>query len=256
MRLAQLSKPLLKKSSRLYPMAKADMMGIATLRISDQSERELEKICEIPPDNLKKVIANLGAVDRPIISPKALRVAIGSTVGDDAGILVKHLVSLVLLYVKDNREISDIVDALRLTLSKKWGGEDDERMKKWLSIEPDFKMLMTNEHVIIAAKSFELAGDFENSLHSTRIISDIRPVFNQERTAIIGEILCSGLRLDYYNGSYDRNSISIAMSEEDIKHLSEECVKAINKIEVEKKVVKDTMNIETYVSGENIHDFT
>jgi hypothetical protein len=172
-------------------------MAVIPLEVGERSGRDLERICEIGPESIKAAVTTLASRTRPIISPNALRRALESTVGDDvARVLVRQLISLRLLNARRGRKIDDIVEALTLGLEKKWDKDENDKISKWLNIKSDFTDLLSSNHVLTTAKAFGLSYDFERILDSARIISDIRPVFNNDRTEIIGAIICSTIVLD------------------------------------------------------------
>lgn len=234
-------------------------MAVIPLAVGERSGRDLERICEIPPESIKAAVTTLASRKRPIISPNALRRALEPAVGavgdDVARVLVRHLISLRLLNARRGRKIDDIVESLTLGLKKKWDKDETDKFHRWLNIKADFTELLGNNHILTTTKAFDLSSDFERILESARIISDIRPVFNDDRTEIIGTIICSTLRLAYTDGDNDK-SITIAMDEEDLRNLAKECERALTKIAVGKRFPAEHQDIETFVCGEKIDDFT
>lgn len=97
----------------LYPPESTELLqqsnfGMAStpLAVSEQSRRDMERICEIPPESIKAAIAALASHKRPIISPNTLRDVLAPTVDADvAGTLVRQLLSLGLLNTRRGRDI-------------------------------------------------------------------------------------------------------------------------------------------------------
>jgi hypothetical protein len=228
-------------------------MAATPLAVSEQSGLDLERISEISPETITAALRVLETRERPIISPNTLRSVLAPTVGADvAGILVRQLLSLGLLSTRKGQDIDEIVESLTLGLRKKWDSDRKEYLAKWSKLKSKFAELLRSHHVLCAAKAFDLSYDFEHILHSARIITDIRPVFNIEKTEIIGTIICNRLRLVYHDNDAQK-SISIAISEDDLQALVEECEKARTKIDLARRFPEANQKIESmeaFVSGE------
>ena len=82
-----------------------------------------------------------------------------------------------------------------------------------------------------------------------RIITDIRPIFNDDATDIDASVISYTLRLNYDNPE-GNHSLSIAMDESDIEELIQQCNRAFSKAQLSKDRMRNTAGIPTIISGE------
>jgi hypothetical protein len=90
--------------------------------------------------------------------------------------------------------------------------------------------LLKVEWVRITIKAIDLSYEFANLLQESRIITDIRPIFNEEADTIEGSVVTFTLRLNFLNaGQYE--SLSIAVDAADLEILESQCKRALQKAE-------------------------
>ena len=78
------------------------------------------------------------------------------------------------------------------------------------------------------AKALDLSYDYANLLQTTRIVTDIRPIFDNDVTKIDAAVVSFTLRLSYDN-TEGNHGLSIAMNQADVKALREQCDRALKK---------------------------
>ncbi len=98
------------------------------------------------------------------------------------------------------------------------------------------KLLSIKDSITITRKASDLAIDRQNILSSTRILTDIRPVFGIEKEdEIKSVIVIHNLRIEYGEG-FRKKRIYFALDNEDLKkRLKKDITKAENK---EKAIIK------------------
>ncbi|MGC3972350.1 MAG: hypothetical protein QM775_34915 [Pirellulales bacterium] len=146
-----------------------------------------------------------------------------------------------------NRQIGVIVAALRESLLSD-AGWDPEQISKWEKCELDFLSLVACDRVRLVANALDLSYEYANLYRSGRILTDIRPLFNEDATAIDASVVAFTFRLRYQNLDLEHD-LSIAMDVEDVKQLAEQCVRALRKAAVARDL-QSQMQIPTYVTGE------
>lgn len=115
--------------------------------------------------------------------------------------------------------------------------------------------LFQADAVRTVSKATDLAYDHANLFQGVRIVTDIRPVFNDlddDRLAIDGAVVSYTLRLHFDNREGD-HSLSIALDEADILVLQDQCERALRKAKIAYERMSQPQNagIPTVISGED-----
>jgi hypothetical protein len=91
--------------------------------------------------------------------------------------------------------------------------------------------LLNTEAFAIASKVARLSYDFERTFCSSKVLTDLRPVFSDDPTAPpVGYMVINTLKLDYHENG-DTGTMFIGMSEEDLRILRDTVNRAIEKSE-------------------------
>lgn len=97
-----------------------------------------------------------------------------------------------------------------------------------------------NDHpIMIAVKAQTLVYTHQNLFLGARLITDVRPVFNDSASEVDELVITHMLTLDYSDGSQRNSSITLAMDQEDIAQLQNQCERAATKILTLKGALKD-----------------
>jgi hypothetical protein len=78
------------------------------------------------------------------------------------------------------------------------------------------------------AKAIELSYDCDNLLQRTRVMTDVRPLFEDGGHAIDGAVVAHTLRLSYDSAGTD-HEISLSLDGTDLRRLIEDCERALQK---------------------------
>ena len=100
------------------------------------------------------------------------------------------------------------------------------------------------------AKALYLAYEYANLLQSVKILTDLRPVFNEGGDDIDGAVVSYTLRL-YYDNPEGNHSLSVAFDEQDIQNLHKECERALTKAKTVKRMVEQGMAKPVMIAGED-----
>ena len=109
--------------------------------------------------------------------------------------------------------------------------------------------LVDDKCVRLAATAIELSYDYANLLRRTKVLTDVRPIFNDAGDGIDGAVVSFTMRLRYSNADGEHD-LSIALDENDIKTLQEQCQRAILKARTASAMMVDRCEIAAIVSGE------
>lgn len=156
---------------------------------------------------------------------------------DAAKLLIKLLLSIQGTVRRFGAEVSDIIDSLKDSLDE--AGDEHEPFKA--EFDALSRLLSTNA-IRRAAKAIELSYDYANLLRNARIITDLRPLFDDDVTKIEGSIVSYTLRL-HYDSADGEHDVSLALDQRDIKNLKDQCERALLKATLAVASVKFPTNI-------------
>jgi len=129
--------------------------------------------------------------------------------------------------------------------------EDSEGLsQRWGSIAENLSELLCIPSLLPVVKGMMLSYDYANLMQTSNVLADIRPIYNDEGSEILGSVISFTLRVKYDSREGDK-SLSIAMDKKDVIRLREACDKALLKASTSKKVMIDAAGISSYVSGED-----
>lgn len=115
-------------------------------------------------------------------------------------------------------------------------------------VAPCIAELLESRLLRVATKSANLAYDYANLLRSARIITDVRPVFDDAVECIEGAVVSHVLRLKY-TGLDDETSVSIVLDAADVGRLQDECARALTKGKLSQKWLGEGKPIQCHVTG-------
>jgi hypothetical protein len=78
------------------------------------------------------------------------------------------------------------------------------------------------------------------------------PIFNDEKTKIVGSTVVQTLRLEYISSDGDQSSTSIALDLEDLQTLKSACEEGIKKAKLSKLTVEKEWQLESVLLGEKV----
>lgn len=223
------------------------------IRLQKSQIADLQTIRDLGPERLERVLTCLDATNVTPLHGEALLRLIADALGDEqqATDLMGPLVQLGGLMRHARLEPSDVLEGLRVALRPATSGWLEEQFEQWVAIEPKLESLLSTRAVKTATKATDLAYDYANLFNAARIISDIRPVFSDDEdvSEIIGAVVSYTLRLTF-DSRNENHSLSIALDEDDVRELLDECERALKKAQRAKSCMTDRAGIPTIISGD------
>jgi len=145
----------------------------------------------------------------------------------------------------------ETVNAIRDALVREslWSPQE---LDQWQRLEPSFLQLVSNRAFRLVSKTIDLAYEYPYLYRRARVLTDVRPIFNEDAKQIEGAIVTFSLRLRY-DGIGGDDGISIAMDEQDLRQLFEQCHRALAKARTLEDFIKRT-GLPTFVAGETTND--
>jgi len=145
--------------------------------------------------------------------------------------------------------IEELLEGLHQSIvtSQSWSEED---ISRWKKLEPQLLSLFSLRTLEIVVKAMDLAYDYSNLLQTTKILTDIRPVFNEDASAIQGAVISYTLRIYFSTLQGSSESLSLALDEDDIKKLIKNCDRALEKAQTAKTFMQRNNIKSTFITGE------
>lgn len=163
--------------------------------------------------------------------------------------LVRQILSLRGLLNETGLEASDILSSLKDGLVTATSILDGEAAKNWDEhISPTLEKLLDSKLFQVAAKSSNLAYDYAYLLQYSRVITDVRPVFDERAEQIEGAVVSHVLRLKY-SGRDSEHSLSVVLDAMDVRRLRDECERALMKSKVVKSSLENGTAIPCHITG-------
>ncbi len=223
------------------------------IQISSSQLRDLRVIYEIGAENLRRVIEKLASLLPLPLAPQTLHLAVFEVLQDDAQVnaLMRPIFALVQLIRQREMSVEEVLEGLRDGVGRAEPEWAEAEKRCWNEeVEPQLHKLLQSPSIRTVSKALDLAYDHANLLQGIRIVTDIRPVFNDdgEDLKVDGAVVAFVMRLNY--DSRDGNhSLSIALDETDILNLARQCQRALDKAEIASRRMIDDAKINTVVSG-------
>lgn len=221
-------------------------------KFSLRQSEDFKRISATDPELLAGIAKELKQLTDPLIRPNDLKKIFRAKMPlEIADITFKHVLAFSSFRRDKNIPTDELITSITTVLQedKKWSIDEQENWKK---VSPLFAELISSGPICAATKILDLAFDYANTLSKARILTDIRPVFDDTRAKIIGSIISQSLHL-YYSSKDAEHSICINLDESDIKFLKEACDTALRKAAEAKRVMTEQCKLTTYISGEELY---
>lgn len=201
------------------------------IHINKSQIADLKAIAELGPDALGEVVDAIEKFEPAPFTPAELQTVIQGVIKEDKSVvdsILRQALSLASFKRRGKLASTAIVEAIREALKAATPSVGAPMLAKWEALEPTLNRLVASRRVETTAKTLNLAYDYANLLRTTRIVTDVRPVFDNDVTTIDGAVVSFTLRLSYDNNE-GNHGLSIAMNQPDVKALRDQCDRALKK---------------------------
>ena len=226
---------------------------MADLLSFDESQLgDFKLVLELDNEQLQAVCACLRKLDAVPVRPEVLFHAVTRVLPkrhDIADSFVRQLMGLNGWVRQAGVKLEEVLEITRESLKANfdWAERD---VGKWQKIEPVLREILSLPIVRLAAAAIDLSYEYTNLWMGARILTDIRPIFSQDATAVEGSVVSHAFRLRY-SSVEGRHELNVAMDESDILHLAEQCERALQKAKTARALMIDKAKIPTAISGES-----
>lgn len=169
-----------------------------------------------------------------------VRAAVPDAPAPRAAELVSELFSLLILHFSHGWELDQIAEKAAASQSLSLNHEQQIVLKR--------RLLDTVSNPLITrlARAYDVYGEHQNVLHTSRILNDLRPIFEEDSNgSLIGVIITHTLKLDYHS-SRGREELYVALDDNDLEALGEDIIRAR----------KEGQGIEEFIKSVGLTDLT
>jgi hypothetical protein len=225
-------------------------MPLLRMNFSGSQVDDLAKLCGLGAPRLNQLVNALERVGSTIRRSELRRVIAEVAASEEVTNAVYRVLSgLALARRMRGTEVSDLLDAIANTLPG--SGWDEDKLRLWHECAPIVGRLIQCPAVVLSTKARDLSEDFERVLSNTRILTDMRPIYD-DVDIIVGVEITQTLRIEYVSPSDNSpKTISFVLDHKDIEKLRDDCARALTKAGSAKDMLRSKFNDEVLMPGEH-----
>ena len=213
--------------------------------------RDLARLRDLGENAIQAIIDKLSSLEsaiRPSEILHGLQDALPDR-PDEVNAVMNLLMSLVTLKRQRDLSVEELFEGIRNGITSK-GGWSEGEVSQWKNLEPHLYRLFSLSSLETVVKALDLSYDYSKLLQTIKILTDIRPVFNEDASSIRGSVISYTLRVYYSTLGGQRESLSVALDEKDVKRLRERCDRALKKSQTAKNFMQNNNIKGTFITGE------
>jgi hypothetical protein len=198
------------------------------LSLGERHIKDVQAVCRLPAESIGRFRQAVDAADPRPLHPEQIRRLVPESDRDkyDFDPLLRLVLSLISVQRHTDLSPDKILDMIGSTLAEEGGAESVSNREAWEERRPSLKAILADPRFLMVTKALELSYDYMNLLQFTRIITDVRPLYDDATgDQVEGLIITFTLRM-IYNSTDGQHSLSIALDKADIDRLEEQCRRA------------------------------
>lgn len=225
-------------------------MSIPQVKLTKTLASDLAAACALTPQGLQRIASALERERAVVLKPEVLEKALATEAGSNSKVVMRILLGLAAACRDGSATPTELLDAFSRAVDAR---EFESPMPdEWRACRPHIEKLICSRSVTMLAKALDLTYDFGQIYVASRILTDIRPVFDDARQMIHGSAISQVLRLEYVTREGDRSSLTLLMDNRDIEQMRKSCETALRKFTVAKDLMEKAVGRDTTLSGEDL----
>jgi hypothetical protein len=227
------------------------MMTQDSLKITESKAVELDGIMEIPLENIVKftnildvgngeeitTFSNLISKSREVISHY------------NSSIFIQNCLSLSNYSQVTKKTPQQTIESLNSGLKKyKW---NEGKIKDWEKYSILIEKIIGSKSIAFISKIADLALTHENHVHEAKILTEMRPVFDEQKESIKAFVVYNDLIIRFNNGESEK-ALTLSLTYDDLSQLKKTVDAAIKKTETARNFGDRTLGTETVVYSDQI----
>lgn len=218
------------------------------LNITETRSGNLKRICNLDLASLFTLSKKLNEFPSSVLYKKELNSIFVEEIHDSelANLLLHTIIGFASAARDKNLTADETIQLVKVSLEG--AGWDKADLSKWNKISEAMKAILSSKPICNVVKVIDLTYDYEKLYERARVLTDIRPIFDDERSEISGALIAQSLSLHYFNDS-GQHSITLALDEKDVISLMDSCEMALRKAQEIKKMFDTKVGIKTIIVG-------
>jgi hypothetical protein len=223
------------------------------LKVPKSLASDLESLASLGNDALSALVDRLQAHEGCIFKPAELRTMIDKAIAPpDAETVENVLMGLSALRRRSDASVEEILDGLSRGIAQY--GWDAALQEGWDKIQPSLLLLLQQPSIVVTAKAVDLLYDYDHFFVGAKILSDLRPVFDDTKSQIVGATINHTLRMEFSDASGKQTDMSLVVNLDDIERLKKSCIDALKKGRTIESEIKEKWGIATLTIDEIKND--
>lgn len=217
------------------------MAKITRLKLTAENAEELQALVSLDTDVLAKVGYSLGGQSAALLRVRDLerKLRAEGVDGSSSVFLARNVAALKRVALRYDVSSSEVLDALQSSINRSAYAELKD---KWPRLRPNLQRLMDLAQVEQLVKAVDLYNDHGATLSGARVLTDVRPVFNKERSGLVGVIVFNTLKVDYAD-TEKAQALEVVIDLEDMGRLIDELERARKKTRVLCELVENKLGL-------------
>lgn len=214
------------------------------LQLGSRQLADLLQVVQLGPAVLEEVCSALRSRGKELMSPDSLEQVVGSVLKEPGSAEAVVRTILPLGHILAGLDSADeALELLRPHVS------EESDLANLGEVMPILRDLASLSAVKLVRQALDLSYEYTNLLRSARIVTDIRPLFQEDGVEIDACVISQTLRLrfDGYEGGHE---LSIAVDQADVKELARQCERALIKAETAQKFLMEKGRINSLITGD------
>lgn len=214
------------------------------IQLEENQIQGFEIFLKLGEKRIQSIIREIHSSAISLLEPEDLQDAIQRVIQDlneDSRIITNQLMYLYNIKRASGIDAKELLNALESSIKNAENPWEISKINELKKLEPTLVDLFSISKISYIVKAISLSFDYTNLAQSIKILTDIRPVYNEDAKEIVGEVITHTLRL-YYQGMEGQKSISITLDTEDIKMLGKSCKRALTKERTAQLFMKDKLS--------------
>lgn len=217
------------------------MSKTAAVRVPTTSVPILTRLAMLKVTEWKSLESALAAeaIDSSRALHKSIRTAVPVLSDVEVATLINDFFGQTSLATAHNWEPQDVAESLSRDPKLSLTDSRRETLAKRLTVA------LTSLAVRGLARAADVAAEHDMVLHTVRVLTDVRYVFDAPDSDPLGAVILHTLRLEYFDSASDARSFSLAMSGPQLQDLKDALDRAVSKALTAKRLL-DKSNVVAY----------
>ena len=214
------------------------------ITLNERNSKELRQLSKVAEEDWVQLIKIFGDVKPNPLRRSELNDLVSDVLNEeDAAVLLRQLLGFGKLQRDLDASSDEIIKAVEdAAKDAAWSSEEIEA---WKGAAGQFQSLLDCDATHAVVKAVDLALDHQRLYQTARILTDIRPVFDDDRDNFLGAVVHNILRIKFFEGGGSKD-VTFVLSEEDIFKLRDSCERALKKSKLARNLLGENCNVPSF----------